>query len=257
MQLQLIPLDADPVSLGSERGVGLWAATTIDPAFIARVGEGGAPLDPGWYRASATLDRRGGEILDPRIYLPDAKGNFSEARTVELTREGTAYAAEFFLPNPVDHLRFDPSTARCEFACSGLEIAPIAQPVPRVAGAAAGDSHASLASSLLRVGRDAVRRLRPAPPASASSSARPAGRKARVLAGIDRNGFGLEIGPSHDPLAPKSEGYKVHVIDHASREELLVKYQPHNVPLDRIEEVDFVWRGQTYLELTGRPKYYD
>lgn len=257
MHLQLAPLHADPVNLGSDNGVSLWVASTVDPAFIARIPQGGVRFEAGWYRARAILDVRSGEVCEPRLYLPDARGHFSEARTVELTREGAAYTAEFFLPNPVDHLRFDPSTARCEFACSGLEIASIAQPAPRAAGAAAEDSHASLASSLLRVGRDAVRRLRPAPPASASSSARPAGRKARVLAGIDRNGFGLEIGPSHDPLAPKSEGYKVHVIDHASREELLVKYQPHNVPLDRIEEVDFVWRGQSYLELTGRPKHYD
>jgi len=85
----------------------------------------------------------------------------------------------------------------------------------------------------------------------------PAGRKERVLATIDRDGMGLEIGPSHDPLAPKREGFKVHVIDHASREELLAKYDGHLVAHDQIEEVDFVWKGGTYLELTQHPKHYD
>lgn len=257
MHLQLAPLHADPVSIGSDNGMSLWAASTIDPAFIARVAAGSAPLEAGWYRASAVLDERSGQLNHPRLYLPDAAGHFSEARTVELIREGTVYKAEFFLPNPVDHLRFDPSTTSCEFACSGVEISPIAQPRPRGSFSVDRASSAGVASSsLLRMARDAWQRLRPPAP-SASHSARPTNRKARVLAGIDRNGFGLEIGPSHDPLAPKGEGYKVHVIDHASREELLAKYRPHNIPLDRIEEVDFVWRGQTYLELTERPKFYD
>ena len=82
-------------------------------------------------------------------------------------------------------------------------------------------------------------------------------RNKRVLATIDKNGLGIEIGPSHDPIAPKRDGYKVHVIDHASREELIGKYQAHSIALDNIEEVDFVWRGQSYLELTGAPKHYD
>jgi predicted SAM-dependent methyltransferase len=94
-------------------------------------------------------------------------------------------------------------------------------------------------------------------PLRASAPARPPGRKERVLASIDRAGKGLEIGPSHDPIAPKREGFDVQVIDHASREELRRKYAGHAVDLERIEEVDFVWKGETYLELTGRPKDYD
>jgi hypothetical protein len=82
-------------------------------------------------------------------------------------------------------------------------------------------------------------------------------RKERVLALIDRQGLGVEIGPSHDPIAPKREGFKVHVIDHATREELRHKYRTEPVVLDNIEEVDFVWKGQGYVELTGRPHGYD
>ena len=82
-------------------------------------------------------------------------------------------------------------------------------------------------------------------------------RKERVLRFIDRSGPGVEIGPSHSPIAPKREGYKVHVIDHATREQLRHKYRTEPVPLDNIEEVDFVWQGQSYAELTGRPHEYD
>jgi 2-polyprenyl-3-methyl-5-hydroxy-6-metoxy-1,4-benzoquinol methylase len=82
-------------------------------------------------------------------------------------------------------------------------------------------------------------------------------RKEKILRHIDKRGCGIEIGPSHNPIAPKNAGYKVYVIDHMSREELLCKYKDHGVNLNRIEEVDFVWQGQSYSELTGRTKYYD
>ncbi len=82
-------------------------------------------------------------------------------------------------------------------------------------------------------------------------------RNQKILSLIDRNGFGVEIGPSFSPIAPKRDGFKVHVIDHATREELVAKYTPHGVPVELIEDVDFVWRGQPYSELTGRPNFYD
>lgn len=82
-------------------------------------------------------------------------------------------------------------------------------------------------------------------------------RKNKVLRHINKNGCGIEIGPSHNPIAPKKDGYSVHIIDHASREELIEKYKEHHVNLNNIEEVDFVWQGQPYSELTGKSKYYD
>lgn len=82
-------------------------------------------------------------------------------------------------------------------------------------------------------------------------------RKDKVLKHITRDGNGIEIGPSHNPIAPKKDGYSVHIIDHASREELIAKYKDHHVTLKNIEEVDFVWKGQPYSELTGKSKYYD
>lgn len=82
-------------------------------------------------------------------------------------------------------------------------------------------------------------------------------RKARILAPLDARGRGLEIGPSHNPVAPKREGYDVEVLDHADRAALVNKYRDHGVDLDAIEEVDFVWKGGSYAELTGRSAHYD
>lgn len=82
-------------------------------------------------------------------------------------------------------------------------------------------------------------------------------RKSTVLAHIARTGLGLEIGPSHSPIAPKKEGYRVEIIDHLSREGLLSKYQDQAIRLENIEEVDHIWRGQTYSQLTGKRDHYD
>ncbi|MEM6433939.1 MAG: methyltransferase domain-containing protein [Cyanobacteria bacterium P01_D01_bin.115] len=82
-------------------------------------------------------------------------------------------------------------------------------------------------------------------------------RKAKILRHIDRSGRGIEIGPSHNPVAPKKDGYQVHIIDHMSREQLIEKYQAHGLDLSQIEAVDFVWQGESYAELTGKTDYYD
>ncbi len=75
-------------------------------------------------------------------------------------------------------------------------------------------------------------------------------RNEYALFHINKSGFGLEIGPSHNPIAPKSAGFNVEIIDHLSKEALLKKYTGHGVNLNNIEEVDFVWAGESYKELT-------
>ena len=82
-------------------------------------------------------------------------------------------------------------------------------------------------------------------------------RNEKVLKFINKNGYGIEIGPSHNPIAPKKEGYNVHIIDHMDRRDLISKYNDHPVNLDNIEDVDFVWDGESYDDLTGNSKYYD
>lgn len=82
-------------------------------------------------------------------------------------------------------------------------------------------------------------------------------REEKVLRHINKSGIGIEIGPSHNPIAPKRKGYNVHIIDHMNREDLISKYESHGLNLDNIEEVDFVWQGESYAELTQTQKFYD
>jgi hypothetical protein len=64
---------------------------------------------------------------------------------------------------------------------------------------------------------------------------------------IDKNGLGLEIGRSHNPMAPKKQGFNVHVLDHVSAKDLHTKYIDHDIVLDNIEQVDFVWKGEPLI----------
>ena len=83
-------------------------------------------------------------------------------------------------------------------------------------------------------------------------------RKDKIIQHIDPNGKGLEIGPGYNPAAPKINGFDVESIDHMCREDLVEKYTGHpGVDTDKIEEVDFVWQGESYAELTGKQDFYD
>lgn len=84
-------------------------------------------------------------------------------------------------------------------------------------------------------------------------------RRQRILSFINTEGQGLEIGPSFNPMAPKKEGFNVEVIDYASQEDLRENYRGDNysVDIEAIEEVDYVWQGQSYRELVGEGKQYD
>src|SRR5215212_3154877 len=114
MKLDLTPFANDPARAGSDAGATVWAAKTDDPIFIARPANGGK-LRAGWHSATIELRGREGEIVEPRLYLPDARGAFAEARSVPMAGDGARYTAEFELAHEVDHLRFDPSREPCVF----------------------------------------------------------------------------------------------------------------------------------------------
>ncbi|MBA3486366.1 MAG: hypothetical protein H0T88_04090 [Lysobacter sp.] len=82
-------------------------------------------------------------------------------------------------------------------------------------------------------------------------------RKEILRAPISKEGVGIEIGPSYDPVAPKRDGYNVEIIDYTDRVGLVEKYKPLPIDTSVIEEVDHVWGGQSYAELTGKPGHYD
>lgn len=82
-------------------------------------------------------------------------------------------------------------------------------------------------------------------------------RKSIILKHINKESHGIEIGPSYNPIAPKKDGYKVSIIDHLSKQKLIDKYKDYPVPLENIEDVDFIWKGESYQELTGNKNFYD
>jgi predicted SAM-dependent methyltransferase len=63
----------------------------------------------------------------------------------------------------------------------------------------------------------------------------------------------LEIGPSHSAIVPPSDGWHTRIIDHASQQELVEKYTRMGVKnVDRIDRVDFIWKGEALPRLIPR-----
>lgn len=85
----------------------------------------------------------------------------------------------------------------------------------------------------------------------------PLDRKKEILKHINKDGLGLEIGASHNPITPKRDGYNVHILDCKDKKGLIEEYSGHNVNLDNIEEVDFIWSGENYHSLIGDSNCYD
>jgi predicted SAM-dependent methyltransferase len=65
-----------------------------------------------------------------------------------------------------------------------------------------------------------------------------------LLASVPKHSRIIEIGPSFNPIAPKSQGWNSTTLDHLTQEGLVTKYKAHPVvDVSKIEEVDFVWTG--------------
>jgi predicted SAM-dependent methyltransferase len=82
-------------------------------------------------------------------------------------------------------------------------------------------------------------------------------RNKKILRYVSKASPGVEIGASFNPIAPKSQGYNVHIIDHLSQDELIHKYKNHDVDTSKIEEVDFICGNKTFAELTQKSNYYE
>lgn len=82
-------------------------------------------------------------------------------------------------------------------------------------------------------------------------------RRDKLLNPINQRGRGIEIGPSHNPIASKREGFNVVVIDTLDQNGLREKYAPHGIDLSLIEPVDFVWNGERYSDLVGQTEAFD
>ena len=65
-----------------------------------------------------------------------------------------------------------------------------------------------------------------------------------LLEGVSKDARIIEIGPSFNPVAPRSRGWNSFSLDHMTREGLAEKYADHpGVDVRMIEPVDFVWSG--------------
>jgi hypothetical protein len=73
-------------------------------------------------------------------------------------------------------------------------------------------------------------------------------RSELLRAGITHQMQGIEYGPSYSPLLPKSEGWNVTIVDHASQEDLIAKYSNWGVPVELIEPVDIVITDDNPIE---------
>jgi SAM-dependent methyltransferase len=85
----------------------------------------------------------------------------------------------------------------------------------------------------------------------------PSPRVSYVHARISKDLLGLEIGPSHSPLAPKRDGFNVRILDHADADTLRRKYAVYGANISNIEEVDFVWAGEPINQLIGSDHGFD
>jgi len=88
---------------------------------------------------------------------------------------------------------------------------------------------------------------------------KPLTREEKVLIHIDTMGAGLEVGPSYNPILPKAKGYNIKTVDHAPAEVLRAKYASvtHGVDINRIEHVDYVWKGEPLDALIQKPNHFD
>lgn len=80
-------------------------------------------------------------------------------------------------------------------------------------------------------------------------------RKSLILKNIDKNGsIGIEIGPFHNPIAPKREGWNTIIIDYTDGTELRRIANNHSDVQMRkmasnIEDVDIVWKSEPLEDL--------
>lgn len=83
-------------------------------------------------------------------------------------------------------------------------------------------------------------------------------RNGRIKSMFDTSGFGLEIGPSYNPLLRKSDGYNVEILDYADAETLQARYTADpNIENSIIEIVDYISDGGSLLETIGTRSKYD
>lgn len=67
----------------------------------------------------------------------------------------------------------------------------------------------------------------------------------------------LEIGPSYAPIAPRREGYSCEIIDAFSTDYLKDMAKRNGLDSSNIEDVDYIWKGESLSSLIKKKSYYD
>ncbi|WP_255346821.1 bifunctional 2-polyprenyl-6-hydroxyphenol methylase/3-demethylubiquinol 3-O-methyltransferase UbiG [Thioalkalivibrio sp. AKL10] len=74
-------------------------------------------------------------------------------------------------------------------------------------------------------------------------------RSEKLLSCVDEEGRGLEIGPNHRPLAPKSRGYNVETLDWLDKESVIRECLRSGLDPSSVEDIDYLWAGERYADL--------
>jgi predicted SAM-dependent methyltransferase len=82
-------------------------------------------------------------------------------------------------------------------------------------------------------------------------------REQKILQSIDKSGRGLEVGPSYNPVAPKSEGWNVEIVDHLDADGLRRKYTAWSIDTSKIEDVDHIIKDRSLAETVGKRDHFD
>ena len=75
---------------------------------------------------------------------------------------------------------------------------------------------------------------------------------------IPKDGIGIEIGPLHNPICAKRDGWRTLVLDAFSREQLKSLYESHeNVDISSIEEVDLLYKNSLLETIEAHADDFD
>lgn len=81
-------------------------------------------------------------------------------------------------------------------------------------------------------------------------------RAESLLGSMPRSAKVIEIGPSYNPVAPRSEGWNSRSVDHATQDELVAKYKNEpTVDVSRIEEVSYVWKSGSIADAVPKNEH--
>lgn len=82
-------------------------------------------------------------------------------------------------------------------------------------------------------------------------------RETQILLGLSKSDSIIEIGPLHNSIAPKRDGWQTTIVDHDSQVGIINKYKNDPaVDINLIEEVDIIWERGSLAEAFSPVQYH-